>query len=82
MLDQRGRDPHVVVGHHDAAGLQLVNMHERREWHAAFIPDSRLLMSAAFISKNSLVIRSSGGGPQESTSVLKPAVQASQIRLP
>jgi hypothetical protein len=38
-------------------------------------------MSNAFISKNNLVIRSSGGGPQVSTRLRSPAIQASRIRL-
>jgi hypothetical protein len=42
----------------------------------------RVSMSYEFISKNSFVIFSSGGGPHASTRVLSPAAHASQIKLP
>jgi hypothetical protein len=42
----------------------------------------RVSMSYEFISKNSFVIFSRGGGPHVSTRELSPAVQASQIKLP
>jgi hypothetical protein len=41
----------------------------------------RAAMSAAFSSKNSLVILAGGGGPQVSTRVLSPAAHASQIKF-
>ena len=42
----------------------------------------RISMSDWFISRNSLVMRWRGGGPHVSTGELRPAVHASQIRLP
>ena len=81
MVNKRGRDLDVFILHHHAAPAQLVDVNQRRKRDAALVGDAGLDVDA-FISKNSLVIFSSGGGPHASTRVRRPAVHASQIRLP
>ncbi len=75
MVDQRGRDPHVLIPHHCAAVPQLVHVDQRRYRNSALVGDAGS-MSAAFISKNSRVSRSSGLGPQVSI------VQSHVLELP
>ena len=81
VVYERGGDLDVLVLHDRAALAQFVDMDERNERHTALVGDARGDI-VAFISKNSLVIFSSGGGPHVSTRVRSPAAHASRIRLP
>jgi len=66
VIDERGRDLDIVIGHHAAAVENLVNMHERREWHSALVRDSRLNIEGVHLEEQPRHLLEWGGKAPES----------------